>query len=160
MREIRWKRLRAIAKSMQLGASTGAACEAAKINRITLWRWRKQDKKVNEFILRLIDHQIQVVEDALYKRAVGYRYEEETKEREIGTSEKKTAKIVVKEVVPDVTACMFILMNRASDRWSDKRALVNQTIVNRLEQNNNVSVVSKLKDEELDGIINRIKTGR
>lgn len=150
-----WKQLRAITKSLQNGTSLGAACDGAKINRITLWRWRKGDKRVDALILRLLDNQIQVVEDALFRRAVGYRYEEETKEKEVGTTEKKTIKVVVKEVVPDSTACMFYLMNRCPERWADKRAVVNNTILNRVEQNALISPVKKLKDEELDVIIAR-----
>ena len=151
MTRISFRKLRAIAKSLQKGAATGAACEAGKINRVTLWRWRKEDPRNNEFIERLLNNQIEVVEDALFKRACGYRYEEETKEKEVGTSEKKTAKIVIKEVVPDATACMFYLMNRAPERWADKRAIINNINVNK--NSNYVSPVSKCSDEELDGIL-------
>ncbi len=153
MHEVRWKKLRAIAKSLQNGASLGAACEAAKINRITLWRWRRDNKELDTFIHGLLDNQIQVVEDALFKRAVGYRYEEETKEKEVGTSEKKTAKIVIKEVIPDVTAQMFFLMNRAPGRWADKRVLVNNTIVNQNKVGTNGSFTGE--DRELQDRIRR-----
>ena len=57
--------------------------------------------------------------------------------------------MVVKEVVPDSTACMFFLMNRAPERWADKRALVNNTNIIK----NIVNPLGKLQDEELDGII-------
>ena len=149
MREIRWKTLRAIAKSIQNGTTITAACEAAKVARVTVWRWRKSDERINKFIQALMDSQIQSVEDALFKRAVGYRYDEETKEVELGDSEKKTKRVVTKEVVPDATACMFFLMNRAPDRWADKRALVNNYNVIK----NTVNPLNGYKDEELDGII-------
>jgi hypothetical protein len=149
MREPRFKKLRAIAKSLQNGSALGAACEAAQLNRITLWKWRKQDERLNIFIKILLEHQIQVVEDALFRRACGYRYEEITKEREESTLEKRTAKVVTKEVAPDSTACMFYLMNRAPERWADKRALVNNTNIIK----NIINPLGKLADEELNGII-------
>lgn len=137
----RWKRLRVIAKSINNGASLTAACEGAKIRRGTLWKWRKENPKIDKFIENLIEGQIQVVEDALFKRAVGYRYEEVTKEREESASEKRIAKVVTKEVVPDATAIMFYLMNRAPNRWADKRALINNIVANI-----NNSGREKLKD--------------
>lgn len=59
------------------------------------------------------------VENALYKRAVGYRYEEET--QELVNGELCTTKVVTKEVAPDVTAQIFWLKNRKPELWRDKR---------------------------------------
>jgi transposase-like protein len=145
----KWRKLRAILKSMNKGATITAACEGANIHRKTLWLWRKEDPRVNKLIIEALDNAIQVVEDALFRRACGYRYEEVTKEREESTSEKRTVKVVVKEVAPDSTACMFFLMNRAPERWADKRALVNNTNIIK----NIVNPLGKLADEELDGIL-------
>jgi len=147
-----WKQLKAVAKSLKNGASIGAACDGAKINRTTLWRWRKSNPKVDAFIVMHLDAQIQVVEDALFRRACGYRYEEETKEKEIGTTEKKTIKVVVKEVPPDSSACFFYLMNRAPGSWADKRALVNNYNVIK----NSINPLGAFKDEELNGILDGI----
>lgn len=145
----KWKKLRAILKSMNKGATISAACTGAKIHRKTLWTWRKEDPRVDKLVVEALDNAIQIVEDALFRRACGYRYDEETKEKEVGTSEKKIAKVVTKEVAPDSTACMFFLMNRAPERWADKRALVNNTNIIK----NIVNPLGKLPDEELDGII-------
>jgi len=143
------RKLKVILKSLNKGATITAACEGAKIHRKTLWAWRKEDPRIDKLIIDAQEVAIQVVEDALYRRACGYRYEEETKEREVGTSEKKTAKIVIKEVAPDSTACMFFLMNRAPERWADKRALVNNYNINKNINN----PLGKLQDEDLDGIL-------
>lgn len=69
------------------------------------------------------------VENALLKRAMGYRYEEVTKEP--GTIEDEESgelkrvmvetKRVTKEVQPDVTAQIFWLKNRKPDVWRDKQ---------------------------------------
>lgn len=55
------------------------------------------------------------VENALLKRALGYRYDEVTFE---GGAETKR---VTKEVQPDVTAQIFWLKNRRPDLWRDKQ---------------------------------------
>ena len=64
------------------------------------------------------------VENALLKRALGYSYEEVTKEicedPETGNLEMKITKKVRKEVVPDTTAQIFWLKNRKPDVWRDK----------------------------------------
>ena len=60
------------------------------------------------------------VENALLKRALGYKYDEVTKERN-----KKgalvTTKIITKEVHPDTTAQIFWLKNRKPEEWRDKK---------------------------------------
>lgn len=65
------------------------------------------------------------VENALFKRAVGYTYEEVTKElkHDTSTGECKlvVTKVVTKEVQPDVTAQIFWLKNRKPKEWRDKQ---------------------------------------
>lgn len=55
------------------------------------------------------------VENALLKRALGYRYDEVTIEDGVET------KRVTKEVQPDTTAQIFWLKNRRPDLWRDKQ---------------------------------------
>lgn len=63
------------------------------------------------------------VEGALIKRALGYSYEEITRElveNEItGSAELKVVKTVTKQVAPDVTAQIFWLKNRKPDEWKN-----------------------------------------
>lgn len=73
------------------------------------------------------------VEDSLYMRALGYEYEEETYEefaldrpyiKDDGTivrTELRLTKKVKKKQAPDVTAQIFWLKNRRSDKWRDKQ---------------------------------------
>jgi len=65
------------------------------------------------------------VENALYKRALGYRYDEVTHEEKTDTKTGKSVlvptKLVTKEVVPDVTAQIFWLKNRKVKEWRDKQ---------------------------------------
>lgn len=76
------------------------------------------------------------VENALLKRALGYEYEEVTKERILKKDEQGkpltdihgfpiyemvVTKTVKKEVTPDTTAQIFWLKNRKPEEWRDKR---------------------------------------
>lgn len=65
------------------------------------------------------------VENALLKRALGYKYNEVTKElckdKETGEETLVVTKVVTKEVVPDTTAQIFWLKNRKPEEWRDKR---------------------------------------
>lgn len=78
------------------------------------------------------------VENSLLKRALGYEYEEVTKERIMRKDEKGqpitdihgfpcydmvVTKTVKKEVVPDTTAQIFWLKNRRPDKWRDKQEM-------------------------------------
>ena len=68
------------------------------------------------------------VEAALFKRAIGYKYTEITKERIIDKSQTEAdngellvTKEVIKSVAPDVTAQIFWLKNRRAKEWRDKQ---------------------------------------
>ncbi len=58
------------------------------------------------------------VENALLKRALGYSYDEVTKE--VVDGELKVTKVITKQVVPDTTAQIFWLKNREPSKWRDK----------------------------------------
>ena len=95
-----FKQLRAIIKSIRRGSSIVAACVAVKIDPSTLWEWRKRNNRLNELINNVIDSRIQMVEDALFKKAIE----------------------------GDVGAQRLFLTNRAPERWKDKSILFNNTI--------------------------------
>lgn len=87
----------------------------------TLYEWKNKYPEVSESLKKgkeVIDIQ---VENALLKRALGYRYTEVTKELVLG--EMITTKTVVKEVHPDTTAQIFWLKNRKPTEWRDKQSL-------------------------------------
>jgi len=68
------------------------------------------------------------VENALLKRARGYEYEESTVEYKAKKDAEEKAKPIsikktTKQVVPDVTAQKFWLMNRKPDKWREKSEL-------------------------------------
>ena len=62
------------------------------------------------------------VENALFKRAIGYKYKEVIKEvKEIDGKKSTYVKEVVKEMPGDVAAQILWLKNRKSNNWKDKR---------------------------------------
>lgn len=91
------------------------------INPATLYDWKKKYPEISESLKRgkeVVDIE---VENALYKRAIGYSYQE-IKTEETAEGEKVTT--TIKEVVPDVTAQIFWLKNRKPDQWRDKQDIV------------------------------------
>lgn len=96
----------------------------------TLNVWKKNYPSLFESLKRgkaVVDIQ---VENALLKRALGYSYDEVTKERvldydpstgQVVGSHMEVTKTVRKEVQGDTTAQIFWLKNRRSEQWRDKR---------------------------------------
>ncbi|MBD8915964.1 MAG: helix-turn-helix domain-containing protein [Pseudobutyrivibrio sp.] len=94
------------------------------ISRSTLSEWKKKHSDISDTLKRgkeVVDRQ---VENALLKRALGYRYKETTKElvtdKDTGDSELVITKVVEKEVQPDTTAQIFWLKNRKPSIWRDR----------------------------------------
>lgn len=94
------------------------------INVATLYVWKNKYDEISESLKKgkeVIDRQ---VENALLKRALGYKYKETTRElvtdKETGYSSLVVTKIVEKEVIPDTTAQIFWLKNRKPSSWRDK----------------------------------------
>ena len=62
------------------------------------------------------------IENALFKRAIGYKYKEVIKEvKEIDGKKSTYVKEVIKEIPGDVAAQIFWLKNRKSSKWKDKQ---------------------------------------
>lgn len=75
------------------------------------------------------------VENALLKRALGYKYNEITQEPVDvgeGVTVLQTTKIVTKQVAPDTTAQIFWLKNRKPDKWRDRPQTNNDTSTGEL----------------------------
>ena len=95
------------------------------INVSTLYEWKKKYPEINEALKNGKEIADIAVENALYKRAIGYTYVETTRELQTvidpDTGE-KTQKLVVtkevtKEVIPDTTAQIYWLSNRQNAKW-------------------------------------------
>lgn len=101
------------------------------ITRETLRVWTNKYSVISVSLKRgkeIVDRQ---VENALLKRALGYKYDEVTREMvEDGSGRLAITKIVTKEVQPDTTAQIFWLKNRKPAEWRDKQQLEHSGEVN------------------------------
>ncbi|MDD5533693.1 MAG: hypothetical protein PHC52_12940 [Syntrophales bacterium] len=86
------------------------------ISRSTMQAWKKRHPELSIALKIGKSEADTAVENSLYKRAMGYEYEE-VKTVNDGERVEKT----VKQVAPDVTAQIFWLKNRKPDAWKDKR---------------------------------------
>lgn len=92
------------------------------INPDTLYTWIKKYPEISEALKNgkeVIDRK---VENALLKRAIGFEYDEVTREYIPELDKMTITKVVTKQVVPDTTAQIFWLKNRQSDKWTNKDA--------------------------------------
>lgn len=87
------------------------------------------------------------VENALLKRALGYQYDEVTRDKvwsdELQMHELSVTKVVTKEVQPDVTAQIFWLKNRKPADWRDKQDI---------QHSGNMEIKNPLKELSTDDL--------
>lgn len=95
------------------------------ITRKTLCEWKAKYSDICDTLKRGKDVVDIQVENALLKRALGYKYKEVTRENRFNPEteeyEMVITKEVTKEVVPDTTAQIFWLKNRKPEEWRDKQ---------------------------------------
>ena len=89
------------------------------IEKRTWNNWKKQDQEFNSLLKNGKELSDKNVEQSLYKRAMGYQYQEVTQEPD-KDGQLRISKRVIKEVSPDVGAIAFWLKNRQPDRWKDR----------------------------------------
>lgn len=88
------------------------------VNKTTLYDWIKKFPDISNSIKKgkaPIDFE---VENALFKRAIGYEYEEiETIIEEIDGKQRKRIKKIKKVALPETSAMIFWLKNRKPEQW-------------------------------------------
>ena len=93
------------------------------INVKTLYDWKRNHSQICNALKNGKEVIDILVENALLKRALGYKYEEVKTEKEGGIVTKVTK--TTKEIAPDTTAQIFWLKNRKPAEWRDKREVEN-----------------------------------
>jgi len=123
----------------------------------TLYNYKRDHLAILDALKRgkeVVDIQ---VENKLFQRAMGYSYDEITKEKvyikdENGKncrSEIQVTKIVTKEVAPDVTAQIFWLKNRKPRDWRDKTDIdYTGTLITKVERMTEDELQDELKKYE------------
>lgn len=111
------------------------------IGKTTFYRMIKEHSELLEHLKKgkeVIDYE---VENALLKRALGYKYEEKTYEsiynKKLDMYTEKLTKRVTKQVAPDTTALIFWLKNRKPKQWRDKVDIEgesNKETLNKLDE--------------------------
>lgn len=90
----------------------------------TLYEWKKKYTEISEALKRGKDVIDDEIEETLIKSAMGYSYEEVTRESQLnpntGRYELGISKVVTKHQPPNVTALIFWLKNRRRETWRDK----------------------------------------
>lgn len=96
----------------------------------TLYEWKEKHPQISQALKSGREVADIMVENALFKRAIGYDNEETTIESEEKNGKKHTHIKKVKRHIPgDVTAQIFWLKNRRPDDWRDKReTLIKNTV--------------------------------
>jgi hypothetical protein len=96
------------------GLTDNQICENLGIGKSLLYEWKNDYVEFAECFKRGREVADYLVENAMMKSALGYSYDEVTVELGVET------KRVTKEVQPNITAQIFWLKNRRSDKWRDK----------------------------------------
>ena len=116
----------------------------------TLREWKKKYPAIEAALKKgkeVVDYE---VESALFKRAMGYEYEEEkTYIQEVDGVQTKRKEIIKKQIPPDTTAIIFWLKNRKPIEWRDRR---HQILEGQVDLNNK-NPFDELTAEELRKII-------
>ena len=84
----------------------------------TFYEWKKKYSEISEALKEGKDAVDRQVENALLKSALGYKYDEVTKE--LRDDELVVTKVVHKEVQRNTTAQIFWLKNRKRAEWRDR----------------------------------------
>lgn len=85
------------------------------ISKTAFWGWYRQSEELRRACKNSKDIADYTVEDALYRRAVGYNYEE--KVFELVEGEVRLTKVFEKHMPPDTKAIMQYLFNRKPEVW-------------------------------------------
>lgn len=118
----------------------------------TLYEWKKRYHKFNDAIKRGKEVVDIIVENALLKSALGYRYDEVTSVRiddeASGKSEIVEVKRVTKDMAPNPTSLIFWLKNRKPEVWRDSKKVDANIEVNNPFDGIDTSDIKALIDDE------------
>lgn len=109
------------------------------ISTSTLNAWKNRFPEILESLKKGKEVVDSMVENALLKRAMGYKYTETKEKVEYGVVTETIT--TVKEVPPDTTAQIFWLKNRKPDQWREKQQVDISGSLEKLDE-----VLNKVED--------------
>ena len=101
------------------------------VTETTINNWKNSYPSFFESIKEAKAFSDQEVEKALYKRAIGYEFEEHKEEL---SEQGKKLTVTKKQLAGDTTAQIFWLKNRQPDRWRDKQHVEANVSVNKADE--------------------------
>lgn len=107
--------VRGLARS---GYTSVEIAEKLQVSKSTLYKWRQKYPELRDSLKEGRDFADNMVEDALYKSALGFRRKTIKKRK---TPQGVTIEEVQEDVPPNATAIIFWLKNRRPEQWRDKR---------------------------------------
>lgn len=105
-------------KLCRLGATDVQLADFFEVHVDTIYEWKKQHPDFLEATKAGKAQADQMVEQALFQRAIGYSHKETKLFCHEGAI---VAEDIVKHHPPETTACIFWLKNRKPDQWRDKQ---------------------------------------
>lgn len=112
----------------------------------TLKEWKKKYPTIATTLKKTKEVVDKEVENALYKSAMGYDYEEVTEElrfdRKLNDYKMVVTKRVKKHAEPNTASIIFWLKNRKPDVWRDKQEVTDTKALEKLDD-----ILGELKNE-------------
>lgn len=138
------EQLKRITKWAEQGLSMDDIANNIGITGRTLYNWRDKDRSIFHALTKGQDTAVEILENALFKRAIGYDIEEVTY-RFDEEGNKIPQRSQTKHIYPDVTALKFALINKSSGKWTDRVEYNDQSAHDKLDK-----MLEKMKDSALD----------
>ena len=148
-------KLKAIVEMTSKRATQKQIAEYLGITEKTVIKLRKKHPKLEEAFQFGDDELKKNLEDAMYKRAVGFEYEEtQTIIEETKGGTKKRISKFKKQALPDITAIKYLLITKFGIDYNDKKAEI-ELMAKRLE-NSEEEWINEYSDEK-DNRSNRVR---
>lgn len=134
------------------------ACKMG-VTRKTLYEWMNRFSDIRDTIKRNKEVADREVEQALFRKATGYKIKEVTRERRINPLTRESELVVIKEiekdVAPDTAAQVFWLKNRKPEVWRDKREVESTAPTNAFDSVREITgkMLDMQEDRSLDGFL-------
>ena len=123
----------------------------------TLYDWKKKYADFSDALKKGKETSNYEVENALFKSATGYEYEERKEVQEVVDGVmRKRVEITRKQVPPNATSAIFWLKNRKPDKWRNKQEIeVNklQAEIKKIEEEKARNESQKEKEEVPETVV-------